>query len=209
MYIPSISPPCLFSISPYLFISSVSPLLSHYLYLSTYISLPISFFLYLSSSVSLLCLYLFFALYLASSNSHPMSFFYVSPRFLSNSLSPAMFSLLSLSPVSCLSLSLHLSSYVSSILQPSGVNFSIICTFSVQNTINKISAAFSRSTAGSVPDLCDFFNGNGSSDPFPDFTDPEPIHLPAIFYNNLLKHHVTDNKFSLKKLMLLVTNGKK
>ncbi len=40
------------------------------------------------------------------------------------------------------------------------------------------------------------FYENGSSDPFPDFTDPDPTHLTAIFYKNLLKHHITDNKFS-------------
>ncbi len=36
---------------------------------------------------------------------------------------------------------------------------------------------------------------SGSSDPYPDFTDPDPTHLLAIVKNNFLKHRVTDKKY--------------
>ncbi len=39
----------------------------------------------------------------------------------------------------------------------------------------------------------------GSSDPYPDFKDPDPTHLPAIVNkNNNLEHHITDKKSANK-----------
>ncbi len=41
------------------------------------------------------------------------------------------------------------------------------------------------------------FYESGSQDPYPDFTDPDPTHLlVTVNKNDLVKHNVTDKKFS-------------
>ncbi len=57
------------------------------------------------------------------------------------------------------------------------------------------------SLRSSVPDQKDIFYGSGPLDPYLDFThpdsNPDPTHLPSIVNENkLLKHHITDEKFS-------------